>query len=416
MSIENKTEFFNSLTGYYILQKEEDFFYCVNLNLEEYLIYIKKNSSKNTFCLSIIQIKDNTNSYCYRKTYSIDDYKKFIGINSDKFNTLEELVNPLLTLIKKGRFKISQKNIDIINFYLILGENNIKQAELNKVHKYYNSFEKDFSTFFERIDIKCKIIKILNDKNKTEKVSLVSTSNESQQKISRLQKDLSLLSQNLTALTSKLTRPPPKTGPTREEMMQLPKQERYRILGISSDIIQTLDEVKAISNFLSQEMATKLEMYYKGTVDGAQSLSFHAKCDNLVPSLILFETVDGIRFGGFTRSIWKICGHPRRDESAFLFSINLLEKYPIVKGQENNAIYSRQDTFFKFGDGDLTITDNCEKNYSFSNFPVSYNNPNIPQDQMKLRLTCGRPQFALREIEVFYVNFALNRKAYNNVF
>ena len=53
-------------------------------------------------------------------------------------------------------------------------------------------------------------------------------------------------------------------GPTEEVMLTLTKEERYRILGIKSDIVHTLKELFYLSRCLSPEKATKLDLLFKG--------------------------------------------------------------------------------------------------------------------------------------------------------
>ncbi len=72
-------------------------------------------------------------------------------------------------------------------------------------------------------------------------------------------------------------------GPSEEVMLTLTKEERYRILGIKSDIVHTLSELLCLSRWLSVEKATKLDLLFKGPYQNFSALSFHSLYDNIVP-------------------------------------------------------------------------------------------------------------------------------------
>jgi len=51
------------------------------------------------------------------------------------------------------------------------------------------------------------------------------------------------------------------------------------------------------------------------------------------------ETKDKKIFGGYTASTWNATSQYKTDETAFLFSISLKEKYELKKGQESKATF-----------------------------------------------------------------------------
>ena len=187
-------------------------------------------------------------------------------------------------------------------------------------------------------------------------------------------------------------------------MLNMTKEERYQILGIKSDIVHTVNEVLFISRCLSREKATKLDLRFKGPYNDFDATRYHSEYDNVVPCLILIETVEGGRFGGFTNNTWKGENEYKRDETAFLFSLDFLEKYPIRPECVRNAILAKTQYFFQFGLGDLIIYSHCNKYICKSDFPKSYmcQNPNC---NPKNRLTRYRESFVVRDLEIFLVSF-----------
>ena len=182
------------------------------------------------------------------------------------------------------------------------------------------------------------------------------------------------------------------------------EEEIYKLLGIHSGIIKSKKEVQTISKWLSKEKAIKLQLKYKGSENNYKSDLFHIKCDDIVPTLSLIETSNGNRFGGFTNQTWKGGFEFKRDKSAFIFSLDKLEKYPIKNDHIGEAILCKTNYLICFGKGDILIFDNANKMLNKSSFPYSYGNSNIK----KYSLNNGESRFIVKEIEIYHVDFDLN--------
>ena len=185
----------------------------------------------------------------------------------------------------------------------------------------------------------------------------------------------------------------------------LPKEEDeiYKLLGIHSVIIKSKKEVEKISKWLSNEKAIKLKLIYKGSENNYKSDYFHIKCDDIVPTLSLIETTNGNRFGGFTNQTWKGGFSFKKDKTAFIFSLDKLEKYPIKNDHIEEAIICKTNYLVSFGKGDILIFDNANKMLNKSSFPYSYGNNNIK----KYSLNNGESHFIVKEIEIYHVDFDL---------
>lgn len=72
---------------------------------------------------------------------------------------------------------------------------------------------------------------------------------------------------------------------------------------------------------------------YQATTDGDSARAFHNKCDELPCSLVVIETNKNKRFGGFTFCNWSGNNIDKKDNNAFLFSIDRKEIYEIIKGK-----------------------------------------------------------------------------------
>ena len=145
----------------------------------------------------------------------------------------------------------------------------------------------------------------------------------------------------------------------------------------------------------------KLSLIYKATIDSDFSKSFHSKCDDHAPTLTIIKIEEGIRFGGYTTKTWNCNEECKKDDNAFLFSLDKRKKYPIKKGTEC-AIYCNNDFGPTFGEGfDLCLCDNyMGVNGSYSYFPTSYGKGNPTNE-----LTNNNFNFKISEVEVYQVEF-----------
>ena len=196
--------------------------------------------------------------------------------------------------------------------------------------------------------------------------------------------------------------------PSEDLMLTKTKEERYRILGIKSDIVHTVKEILYISHWLSSEKVTKLDLLFKGPNSNFDATSFHSQFDNIVPCLILIETTTGSRFGGFTNKTWKGENEYKNDNTAFLFSLDFLEKYPIKPQCVGTAILAKTQYLCGFGKGDLIIYDHCNKFLCKSDFPNTYICSNM-QVNHRLRLTNYSHDFLVKDFEVFLVSFTTKK-------
>ena len=74
---------------------------------------------------------------------------------------------------------------------------------------------------------------------------------------------------------------------------------------------------------------------------GDKASVFHEKCDNHPNNLVLVETDKGIRFGGFTTQSWE--GHclKKKDNDAFVFSIDNNKIYEVVLNEPAIGCYPK---------------------------------------------------------------------------
>jgi len=157
-------------------------------------------------------------------------------------------------------------------------------------------------------------------------------------------------------------------------------------------------EAKALSQGLGYEYT--YEICYRGTRDGFASSTFHSKCDNLGPTLILGRVgskygVTGRLFGGFAAKSWNPSSGYTSAPGSWLFRIvgGVLERTRSVENWAR-AMYNQNSYCPTFGAGhDLYIASDCQSATSNKN-SYSWSGDNY--------WLTGTQSFFLDEIEVFY--------------
>ena len=81
-----------------------------------------------------------------------------------------------------------------------------------------------------------------------------------------------------------------------------------------------------------------LLLIYQMKKDGNSCATFHEKVDNQGPTITLFETEDGYKFGGYTSKSFKQKEKWSKDSDSFLFNFLNLKKFPI-KNASYDAIF-----------------------------------------------------------------------------
>jgi hypothetical protein len=127
---------------------------------------------------------------------------------------------------------------------------------------------------------------------------------------------------------------------------QLFRTEEGRVIfrnGILNGIIKKYAEINNVVNRIQERLkkGAKFRIAYKAIEMGDKASTFHQKCDNLKMSLIIIETQKGIRFGGFTKKLWKGNCVQKIDNDAFVFSIDKNKIYDIITNENAIGCYPK---------------------------------------------------------------------------
>ena len=172
-----------------------------------------------------------------------------------------------------------------------------------------------------------------------------------------------------------------------------------------SDIIKTVDEFEFLRDTLGK---VELRMILNSNIHGDYASDFHEKA-NYHHLLVLVETLEGNRFGGYTSDNFiplsvgltsTSVDIQKYDEAAFLFNLDKKKIYEINEDKVEIALNCDEYYTLSFGEKDLVIWDYFLTKGGVSNFPDYYG-----KGSERLELTGGEQNFRVNSIEVFQVLF-----------
>ena len=181
------------------------------------------------------------------------------------------------------------------------------------------------------------------------------------------------------------------------ESRQLFFEDKSEQICVKGEIIHNTDELELLTrkiNKLNKKLS--LTLIYKATVDSDTSEAFHEKCDEAKSTLVLVETDKGKRFGGYTTCSWSGDCVDKKDEDAFVFSLDKMEIYENIPGEDAIGCYPKFGPIFL--GCQIRIYDNA-----FTRGGTTFErglNYNTEED---FELTGGDRVFKIKEIEVYEV-------------
>ena len=182
-----------------------------------------------------------------------------------------------------------------------------------------------------------------------------------------------------------------------------------------SDIITSLGQLGLLKRMIRKSIgidkSVSLRLIYKATVHGTTAKDFHRIVTGRNQYIVLIKDDLDTLFGGFTTknfdSLFMMdvtIASEIPDKEAFLFSLTNEEMYPVLKGKDQCSVQGDDEFGPIFGaEGDLWVVDDFLNKESHSKFPSSFNN----EENIELlnRLTQGRQNFIIKEMEVYEVNW-----------
>ena len=111
------------------------------------------------------------------------------------------------------------------------------------------------------------------------------------------------------------------------------------IIGIINNYEEIDNVIKKIESILFTKVIFNLE--YRASDFGDQAETFHTMCDKLNMSLVLIETTNHTRFGGFTTKSWAGINIIKRDNNAFVFSLDTNKMFDVIPNERAVGCYPK---------------------------------------------------------------------------
>ena len=336
----------NKEINFEIKSNKGKMFYINLLNQEEYLII-------TAYYIS------NKNRVEYESKFDISYIKKvklFI-----LYDTINECLEEINSGINTGKsYLVEEKNY--INIFIPL--NNIKFNEINF-----------------KVDLK-ENINIVNNKEINELKNVIKEQNNDIINLKNKVNHLEILVNDLLIFKNDI-------------VGKITFKINSKIVDSYFNIILIKNWINNINNESSKIIKAKI--LYKLSKDGDSIDTFHQKCDNNSPTLLLVETTNGRKFGGYTTCVWSVNKGGKKDGKTFLFSLDEKKLYKKKKEHENERdIYCRKDAGPTFGGNDLYFYQTLKKGYSAS--PYYFLDKNDLAKNIK-------DDFDIKEIEIFKICF-----------
>ena len=174
-------------------------------------------------------------------------------------------------------------------------------------------------------------------------------------------------------------------------------EESSQDMAVKGDIIHDTQELDLITNKINQSnQKLTLNLLYKATADSDKAAAFHAKCDDAKSTIVLVETDKGKRFGGYTTLSWAGDCIDKKDEEAFVFSLDKMKTYDNIPGEEAIGCYPKFGPIFL--GCQIRIYDNA-----FTKGGTTFERGLNFDTQEDFELTDGDRVFNVKEIEVYEV-------------
>ena len=112
------------------------------------------------------------------------------------------------------------------------------------------------------------------------------------------------------------------------EVEKIRREEEKNILVDSKIINGNIEEKETIRKWINPEVSFQTKLLFRLSRDGSSIFNFHSKCDYISPTLVLIESHEQNKFGGYTTATWDMFGSIYKNGTkTFLFSLDKNKKY-----------------------------------------------------------------------------------------
>ena len=323
----------------------------------------------------------------------------------NEINQLLEKINGLKTRISK----LKQDNVDLNQKTLALREeNNNRRIEANRLRENNEAIKRQNQQLREK---KNRLEFLLKEHHDPDENQFLPKANQTPFGTKALQVDnINQLGQRTGGATMMPSIAPVGVGVNNKNTINNSKpiiiNSTYENNPINTDfgfskgtIIRNKNELEMIVNRINQyNLSIKIDLIYKASVDTDRASAFHYNCDNAKSTIVLVESTSGRRFGGYTTQSWDGDCVDKKDNNAFVFSLDKMQTYDVIP--EKDAIGCYPDFGPVFLGCQIRIYDNA-----FSEGGSTFERGVSYLTNEDFELTGGEKKFNVKEIEVYEVRF-----------
>ena len=357
----------------------------------------------------------------FEKYYSLDDIK---NINNFfySYKEIEEILDEIDYFIQLKTPKVNEETNKMI-LSIEIPSKKFKEIifQLNLTKK---SNEEHISDLYELLNIDIDEVKGIKKENE----KLKETNKLLKDKVEEQEKELKQLKELINTLSNKINENKEEYNKNLNDFNQNNEQKinelSQKINEINNNnqneekdeskikiIINSIfklnlpladkNEMEFIKNAIENKLNQKVKQFtviYRATLMGGEMRDIHKYIDDKANTILLVRSNNGKKFGGFTTQTWDSKNHYKKDDKAFVFSINSKEIFSVKAN--NVAIGCFKDYGPIFGDdADIYFWNSNMFTTSFSS-----NQRNYEYNGKNNALT-GNTNFIAQEIEMLKVEF-----------
>ena len=365
---------------------------------------------------------ENDNNTIRAEQEKISNELKRVLDQAEKFKQENEMLKQENSLLNKENTSLKNENENLRN------ELNQYKEEYDKIKKEFTSLQNDTvniqeqnkellkikETYENQIQIAQNNLEQLTKDNETLKqnFTLLSNQNESlitennslknaQQKSQYSDEEIKNLMEELSAYRLKAQENELLKKQLEELQYQIQvlqeRQEEDDVKEVKGDIIHDMNELEMITKKINKEnKRIIINLLYKASADSDSAAVFHEKCDGANNTIVLVETTDGKRFGGYTTKSWRGNCIEKADTDAFIFSFDKMKTYDNIPGDDAIGCYPKFGPIFL--GCQIKIFDNA-----FTKGGTTFEKELNFNTEEDYELTGGNRTFGVKDIEVYEV-------------
>ena len=349
-----------------------------------------------------IKEKDSNPPNIYEKFYTLD---QLISINSwfKIFDNIKDLLKEFKLLIKNESFLLNLKTECEISLYIILPNTLIEPKEIiipqdrikeRKLFREINlhllnieqNHRQETKNINDRLTNLESLIGVNINQSQNGRYSMKARENLEQMK-NALKDEIKAMAnekikfggENLFKINSENLNNIPLYIDHKQKLFQestiLTKNQNNEIENNELNLLLEF-LTPAINKIKKNPRIIHTKLIYNALIDVDKANNFHKKCDKLnKPTLILIETKEGYRYGGYTSVNWDSPDKSefKKDENAFIFSFNTKKKYENKNVEKSIQCNKYFGPYFGEG-GNICVPDNfLNDGKAFYPWPSTYN-------------------------------------------